>query len=336
MKRWLRNWAPLAGALLVALLTLSQYVSRQSPAPAEWTGSLLDTYVRIVVVDGERERAAAAALDALRHTEAMLNRYDPEATVARISQGAGQWVGLDPLTQQALQLLTSPDQAVAESFDIALGQVIDLYGFGQGGRVPAEAELAAALALAGRGAWELDETRGEARVVRAGTILDLGGLHKGLAVDQATAALQARGVTNGLVDAGGNMRALGSRPDGQAWRIGIQHPRQPDAILAVISLRDRAVATSGDYQQFFAEGGIRYHHILDPRTGRPAEGVLSVVVLAPTALEADLLSTVLFVLGPQRGMELTARWPGVDALWVDDHMALTMTPGLQPLVEVQP
>ncbi|MFZ5815135.1 MAG: FAD:protein FMN transferase [Bacillota bacterium] len=335
MKARLRRWAPSMGGVLVAALTLLMAGWDRSAPPLEETGFLLDAYVRVVAVDGDRPSGVRAALASLGAVERLLNRYDPLSDPARISRAAGEWVPVEPLTLRALLLARSWEARTGGAFDAALGGVIDLYRFGDGGQVPSPAELAGALALSGAVAWELDEAGSRARVARAGTVLDLGGLHKGLAVDQAAAALRAHGVTRGLVDAGGNMLALGLRADGSPWRIGIQHPRRPDRVLAVIPLSDQAIATSGDYQQFFEQGGKRYHHVLDPRTGEPASGVLSVTVLAPTAVEADLLSTALFVLGPERGMELVSRSPGVEALWVTGALELVATPGLRDRLEVR-
>lgn len=136
MSPWFRRWAPVLGALFVAVLTLTQGIWRRSPTPVERTGMLLDTYVRVVAVDGRRTEGVEAALASLRESEGLLNRYDPASTVAQINQAAGQWAGLDPLTLEVLHLVRSAEPAVDGAFDIALGQVIDLYPSGWRGVSP--------------------------------------------------------------------------------------------------------------------------------------------------------------------------------------------------------
>ena len=139
--------------------------------------------------------------------------------------------------------------------------------------------------------------------------LDLGAIAKGWAVDRAMEKLMARGIYNAIIDAGGDLRIIGSRPGKDFWRIGVQHPRDPGALLLTFDLKDTAIVTSGDYERFFITDGVRYHHILDPSTGQPARGCQSVTVLAPTAAEADACATAAFVLGPSAGARLSARTP---------------------------
>ncbi len=131
------------------------------------------------------------------------------------------------------------------------------------------------------------------------------------------------GVSSAFTNIGGNVAALGARPDGSAWRVGIQHPRQPDALIGLVSVKDKAVVTSGDYQRFFADSeGNRYHHILDPATGYPSKsGLASVTVVTDSSgngsMIADALSTAVFIAGLDGGVALISRYPGVGALLVD-------------------
>lgn len=324
------------GAVLVSSVTVGVAAWRSAPGVYQETDFLLDTYVRFQVAGPQAEEAVREAKDAMAQVEHLLNRYDPSSEIACINQGQGTWVPVSPLTKEALRQARSWGQRSRGAFDVALGQVLDLYEFGQGGSVPGEHELATALQGAGLGAWELDAVASRARTLRSETVLDLGGLHKGLAVDQAASVLRERGVAHALVDASGNMQAIGARPDGGPWRIGIENPRQPGRLIAVVPLADRAISTSGDYQQYFERDGVRYHHLLDPRTGKPARSVASVTVLAPTAMEADILSTALFVLGPEAGLRLLKGYPDVDALFVTPDLRLIMTPGLRAVAEVQP
>jgi thiamine biosynthesis lipoprotein len=155
--------------------------------------------------------------------------------------------------------------------------------------------------------------------------VDLGAIAKGWAVDRAMAALQGRGIASAIIDAGGDLRIAGSRPGKGFWRIGVQDPREAGALLLTLDLTDTAIVTSGDYERFFMEGGVRYHHILDPATGMPAAGCRSVTVLASTAAEADAAATAAFVLGPERGLAFLRSRPGVRGVIVDAGGALHWT-----------
>ena len=146
--------------------------------------------------------------------------------------------------------------------------------------------------------------------------IDLGGIAKGYAVDRALRVLKAAGVSSSLVDAGGDIGLLGSKPNGAPWRIGVQHPRDMREMIAVIEIDSGSVATSGDYERFFEHEGRHYHHILDPRSGYPARGLVSVTIIAPTCGLADALSTAVFVLGPEAGMQLLRRLPQAEGLLI--------------------
>jgi thiamine biosynthesis lipoprotein len=168
----------------------------------------------------------------------------------------------------------------------------------------------------------LDEMSNSVGFALEGMGIDLGAIAKGWAVDRAMQVLTARGIDNAIIDAGGDLRIVGSRPGKGFWRIGVQHPREQGELLLSLDLTDTAIVTSGDYERFFMEGGVRYHHILDPATGMPATGCRSVTVLAPTAAEADAAATAAFVLGAERGIAFLRSRPGVRGMIVDAGGAL--------------
>jgi thiamine biosynthesis lipoprotein len=201
--------------------------------------------------------------------------------------------------------------------------------------VPEPVEIEAAAALVDYSLMENDYAAGKVFLPSSGMALDLGGIAKGYIVDRGLELLARSGIGHALLNAGGDIGILGPKPDGSPWRIGVKHPRRDDELIAVISwLKKGAVVTSGDYERFFEEDGERYHHILDPRTGYPARNLLSATVVAPTAIEADALSTALFVMGPQRGLELVESLPGVEAILVTPQLELLISSGLQDCVEL--
>jgi thiamine biosynthesis lipoprotein len=146
-----------------------------------------------------------------------------------------------------------------------------------------------------------------------GLIFDLGGIAKGYAVDRASERLREMGIESAIINAGGDLNLIGARTDGEAWRIAIRHPRRAGAFLGYVDIIDAAVATSGDYEKYFIEGGTRYHHIIDPNTGYPGRASNSVTVVAPGSCLSDALATGLFLLGPERGLELVEKLEGVEA-----------------------
>nr|MBC8426546.1 FAD:protein FMN transferase [bacterium] len=200
------------------------------------------------------------------------------------------------------------------AFDPSAGPLMHLWGFrGRQGRVPATAELDSARALLG--GYEHDPFQRQLTKTRAGTQIDLGGVAKGFAVDRAVANLIEFGTSGALIDLGGNVFALGLPDDRDMWRVGIRDPQDPDEIFATFGMVNRAAATSGSYERFVEIDGHRYGHIMNPATGQPAEGLLSVTVVSRSATLTDALSTTLFVLGPERAQSLLHdHYPHVDAI----------------------
>lgn len=186
-------------------------------------------------------------------------------------------------------------------------------------KLPSPDAVAAAVKLIDHRGVTIDDAAGTVRLARPGMKIGLGGIAKGWALDRAAEALRARGITSFLLSAGGQVYA-GGKNGAAMWKVGVRDPRGgPDEFFAVIEVADASVSTSGDYERFFERDGVRYHHILDPKTGMPSRGLRSATVIAADATLADALSTAVMVLGRERGLALVERLPGVQALVVDDH-----------------
>jgi len=295
---------------------------------------LLGTLVEIAAPD---DGAITAAFQEIARVE-RLTAKEGEGELARLNREArGRPVKVSDELFALLEEARKYKELTAGKFDISLGKLVDLWGFGEGAtkapsHVPSAGEIARL--LKGR-EIVLDKAK---RMVQLGpnAELDLGGIAKGYAVDRAIQVLKDYGVKAALVNAGGDIRIYGMRPgrffSRFPFRIAIQHPRDEAKILGIIKLKgDRAIATSGDYERYFIQDGIRYHHILDPATGRPARGSISVTITAPTALEADALATGVFVFGPKLGMELIERLPEVEGIIVDPEGKIYKSSGLADL-----
>jgi len=259
----------------------------------------------------EATELGCSALDLVDEIEGRISVYRGSSELAAINASAGSWVAVCPDTLALLELARALHETTAGAFDIAAGPLVRAWGFlRRQGRTPSDGERAAALAVSGARWLEVDSAGGRVRLTVAGAELNPGAIGKGWAIDRAVEWLRVAGVASVLVHGGqSSVRACGIQgpawPGRSGWKVGLRHPLRPGRRLATISLVDRALGTSGSGTQFFIERGRRLGHILDPRTGRPAEGVISATVLAESAAEADALATALYVLG-EEGLERIA------------------------------
>jgi thiamine biosynthesis lipoprotein len=223
------------------------------------------------------------------------------------------------------------------AFDPSVGPLVKLWGIGTDhARLPEPREIAAAKSRVGWKDIVLDEAKGTVFLRRKGMALDLGSTSKGYAADEVAKLIRAARVKGAVIDLGGNVLVIGSRPDGKAWRIGLQDPFSAErgAYLGVASLVDKTMVTSGVYERFFIKDGKRYHHILDTRTGYPVEnGLMSVTIVTPRSFDADGFTTTIFALGRARGMRLAAE-KGIDVIVVDKDRKVYMSPGASAYFEI--
>ena len=296
---------------------------------------LLGTFVTVKVHTGavgekKTSAAVAAAFDEASRLQGLLDAHSPESEVSRISAlPAGGSAEVSPATAEALAAALSLAERSGGAFDPTVGPLVRRYKEmmipGVAPRLPEEATLARWLSKVGHRRLGIE---GRAVTAKEPVELDLGAIAKGFVVDRMVGVLRDVGARHVLVDAGGDVRVCGGKAEGTAWQIGVEHPRvRGSALVGRIELRDGAVATSGDKQQYFETEGRRYSHIVDPRTGLPVSGpVGSVSVVAPTCTEADGLATTLTVLGPEEGAKLLEGRTGLGAMFilVDEEGAVTM------------
>ncbi|QDU68572.1 FAD:protein FMN transferase [Engelhardtia mirabilis] len=296
----------------------------------ERRGGVMGTTFMLEALGADAERLDAA-LDA---AEAELRRIEDLMTTWRTSpltelnarSGQGPVVVERELAQIIDQSLRVAE-ATGGAFDPTWYSAGKLWDFkAPVPTIPAGEDIATALEHVGYGRVKVDLAASTVEL-EAGTVLGLGGIAKGYGVDRALAVLREHGIEHGMVDAGGDLRVIG-RKHGEVWQIAVRHPRRRGDVLAVIPLANIAVVTSGDYERFFELDGVRYHHILDPRTGRPATGAMSATVIGPEAGLCDALATALCVMGPEQGLELIERMERVEALIVDLNGEMHLSSGL--------
>jgi thiamine biosynthesis lipoprotein len=295
--------------------------------------------------EAEARKAMDAAFDAIARVNRLVSVYVPDSEISQLNRAGGKPVRVSPRTAEVLGRALEASRQTGGAFDMTAGPLIRLWKRAiKTGELPADAELAAARARVGWQSVRVERTpadatgrdprpdrkpepsptaTGDTADAPAWTVtlgkdrtVDLGGIAKGFAVDEAVRALRRHGIADALVDAGGDGYAMGTKPDGSPWRIGVQNPRGPSGEIldVVLKLRDTGYATSGDYQQYTEIDGVRYAHIVDPRTGRATQQAASVTILAPDCTTADALATGVCVLGPTEGLKRIGKTKGVEAM----------------------
>lgn len=317
--------------LLLLTLTLLS-----SLAHAEWMERVEDGIMgtRIVVelwADDQAQGNAAieAVLAEMRRVDRAMSTYKPSSELSIVNARAAQQpVKISSELFELLSTALDYSRITDGAFDITYASVGYMYDFRKHVR-PDEKQIAAALPGINYRHVELDRNNSTVHFARPGVRVDLGGIGKGHAVDRGIAVLQARGIQHGLVTAGGDSRIMGDR-FGKPWVVGIRHPDRKDEVIARIPLEDAAISTSGDYERYFDEEGVRYHHIIDPKTGHSASKVRSATIIGPTATRTDGLSKTAFVLGPEKAIEIYNRLDDIDAVLVTPEGKVLYTKGLAP------
>jgi thiamine biosynthesis lipoprotein len=314
----------------------------------------MGTYGRVSLVTSDSAAAAehaARALGVLQRIDSLMSNWTTTSEVARLNREAG--LGATRVHPEVGAVIAASLRLWRESdgaYDITVEPLVRAWGFlGGPRRVPSDDEIRAALARVGAQRVHYRAGDRTLRFDSAGVRIDLGGIAKGYAVDVAAESLSARGVRDALVDLSGNMFALGAPAGAVGWRIGVRDPRDRIPYLARLTIRDEAISTSGQYEQFVAVDGKTYGHIINPRTGRPAEGLIGVTVVSPSAMTCDAWDTPLFVLGPAEARrkaralpELAAILvqPGtgrVDTMWVEETLRerLVIEPAARAFIQVR-
>ena len=305
-------------------------------ANAEWvedTQPIMGTRVHVEVFakEGVNGRALLdAVLAEMRRIDSAFSPYKPTSELSQLNEHAPQaWVDVSDELLDLLVKSNQISQMTAGAFDVTYASVGRYYDYREG-KAPDDETFVTAVKAIDYAHVEIDVENSRVRYTHPRVYVDLGGIAKGHAVDQAIAILRESGITQASVAAGGDSRILGDRA-GQPWTVGIAHPRNEGEMSALLPLENVAVSTSGDYERYFERDGVRYHHILDPQTGRSAQGAWSVTILGPDATFTDALSTSVFVLGPQKGLALINRLPGIDAIIIDPQGQLLYSAELDQL-----
>jgi FAD:protein FMN transferase len=317
------------GIMVLALLTLASGCKEQRTV--QKTETIMGTQVSITVVArdlDQGEAAIEAGMAEVRRLDAMMSLYKDTSEITKINLAAGKRpVRVSPEMIEAVEQAAEISKRSGGVFDVTVGPLVVLWQMRlKEGKVPTDGEIAGVRRLVNYRNIVVDRKASTIFLKREGMIMDLGGM-KGYIADQVADLFKRRGITNALIALAGDIWALGHREDGKPWRIGVQHPRYKDRTLSVLELSDRYVCTSGDYERFVIKEKKRYHHIIDPRTGKPSTGVISVTLVGERGALIDPLAKVPFILGAEKGLGLVREY-GAEAIIVDDQGKVTSTPGI--------
>ena len=282
----------------------------------------------------ERARGIARAVeDEARRIELKFSRYRESSVISEINRNAGRTpVAVDEETDMLVESALDLAALTGGRFDPTVGALRRAWDF-KSGRVPSRDEVSALLPLVDSAAVSRRDRTVFLR--RAGMEIDLGGVGKEYAVDRAAELLRAEGIRAAIVNFAGDIRTIGSRGDGRPWKVGVLDPRDRGRCrFAVRTLADAGVATSGDYERGFTKDGVRYHHILDARTGWPARGVASATVIAASAFRAGQFATAAFLFGAEAGLALLEETPGVEGALITEAGTILPTTGMRFLSDL--
>ena len=308
-----------------------------------YNGSAMGTNVSVWFWTDDEPKAAKAAADvfaAMKRLDEEMSTWIPESDVSKVNAAAG--VKPIKVSEETFKVIARAYDVSKRSggvFDITIGALLGLWKFdwqNKDDTIPDPKQLAEALKLVGWKDLVLDAKAQTVFLRRKGMAITLGGIAKGYAVDVCVKLLVQQGYVDFMVQAGGDMYVSGKK-GADPWVVGIRDPRGPhDSMFAVMPIENHSFSTSGDYERTFVKDGVRYHHILDPRTGQPAHASRSVTIRATDAFTADAWSKVMFILGPEASKKLLAKEKLADfeVVWVDDQNVIVTTPGIKDALHV--
>lgn len=322
----------LMAAVLLALPILASCSSSKDRIFKETRPSMY-TIVSITVVsssEAQAQKAINASFAELERLAALLNFYSDASEISAINRRAGDKpVKVSTDTLDILEKAVYVSRMTDGAFDVTVGPLVRLWDL-QNKVIPDKKSIEERLSIVGYRNIVLDRTSSTVFLKRKGSQIDLGGIIKGYAVDKVVEVLHQNGIRSGIVSVGGEIRSLGKKPDGTSWVVGVQNPRQKgsdDEVIATVELSDKALSTSGDYNNYFEKDGVRYHHLLDPKTGYPSRQCGSTTIVADDNTTSDGFAK-LFILGPEKSLVI-AKKLGFDVLFIDCHGGIVMSEGLK-------
>ncbi|MCY6484738.1 FAD:protein FMN transferase [Clostridium aestuarii] len=301
--------------------------------PESKSGFFLGTYVDINLYDNSSEKIFTESFNILEDIESKMSINIDTSEVSNINKNAGtSALKVSPETFFVIRKGLYYSSLSKGHFDISIGSLVKLWGIGsEHAKVPSREEIQKSKNTINYKNILLDEKNQTVKLANKGMIIDLGGIAKGYAADKISAFLKSKQIKSAIINLGGNVYALGSKPNGSTWGIGIQDPFEPRGKhFGIIHVKNKSIVTSGIYERFLEKDGKKYHHILSPFTGYPVEtSLVSVTIIADNSIDADGLSTTIFSLGLNDGKKLVESLNGIDAIFVNNKKEVYVTSGLK-------
>ncbi|HPT78011.1 MAG TPA: FAD:protein FMN transferase [Candidatus Atribacteria bacterium] len=330
----------LSRMLLLVLTAVSLGGCSHGSKPVKEDIFALDTYITFTVYGRlNADAAIKAAISRIRDIENRMSATKPGSEISLINEKAGiEPVKVKPDTFYVIKKALEYAELTGGVFDITTLPLKRLWNIsGDNTRIPSQEEISEKLALVDYRKVRLDEAESTVYLEEKGMMIDLGGIAKGYCGDEAVRILKAHNIQHALINLGGDIVTLGTKPDGTPWKIGIQNPRIAEdeegrQHVAVFDISGGTIVTSGDYERYmirvYEETGIRYHHIFDPRTGYPADtGAISVTVKGASAVDCDTLATSIFILGAEEGLKLAESLENIDVMIITEDKKLRFSKG---------
>ncbi|NLY52000.1 MAG: FAD:protein FMN transferase [Firmicutes bacterium] len=327
-------WTIVIGFFVAAGLGLALTRPRAQEAISD-TRVMMDTSIEIRIFGSKR--TLEAAFKRVQELDELMSRTRKGSDIYKVNQEAGRrWVEVSADTYQVIETALKFAELTGGLFDPTITPLVELWGIGTDNpQIPDQGAIEKAQELIDYRRVDLDPKGRKVRLAQPGMGLDLGAIGKGYAADSVAQLLRERGVKSALLNLGGNVYVIGGKPDGTPWRIGIQDPfSNRGTHVTILEVRDTSIVTSGPYERFFIRNGKRYHHILNPETGYPAEtGLASVSIICPSSITGDALSTSVFLLGLERGLALLEELENVEAMLITNDRKVYLTSGLKSQVK---
>ncbi|MHC1682943.1 MAG: FAD:protein FMN transferase [Clostridiaceae bacterium] len=285
-------------------------------------------------VYGDNAKIAAVKVeDEIKRLESLMSFFLDSSEVSKLNKAAGKHeVEISNEVLFVLNRAKYYSKLCDGSFDITIAPVARLWGiFTRNEKLPSKEEIDEALKLTGYKYLSINNDLGTSKLEKLGQCVDLGAIAKGYAADRAIDIYKQHGIESAFVNLGGNVMLLGNKPDGSPWRVGIQNPLlERGKCLGAVNATNKTVVTSGDYVRYFEKDNKKYHHILDPRTGYPADSsLISTTIVSEKSIDADALSTAIFILGLEDGIKLIDNQKGIEAIFITKDKEIYVTEGLK-------
>lgn len=281
----------------------------------------------------EAKQAAYEAICEIKRLESLMSFFMEESDIAKINSKAGiSDVQISSETLEVIEKSIIFSEVSSGSFDVTVAPVVKCWGItSPDQKIPLRKELEPLIKLIDYRCIKTDKGKCKVHLEKKGQMLDLGGIAKGYAADKVIEIYRKNSISSAFVNLGGNVMVLGTKQDGSYWNVGIQNPRATlNDIIGYLSLKDKTVVTSGDYQRYFTVDGVRYHHIIDPKTGFPANsGIISATIVTDCSINADALSTAVFILGLDKGLRMLSRFENTNAVLITEDGTVYVTNGLK-------